>query len=151
MSVTPDYGLHITTRGCRAATGADVGAGKPNVFLAEDDPLLRRALVRWLQLDGYRVVAAESGRVLLEYMLELPVSEPESGDVLVTDVDMPGLDGFQLVDRLQVAGWRLPVVFMTGDPSADVQRRARELRALGFLPKPFSLGELTGAVESAAR
>ncbi len=147
MSVSTDFGLEAATR----IPDASPGEEKRCVFLAEDDPILRRAVVRWLQLDGYRVIAAESGRVLLEYMLELPVSDPESGDVLVTDIDMPDLDGFQLVDRLQVAGWRLPVVFMTGDPSVDAQRRARELRALGFLPKPFSLGELTGAVGSAAR
>src|SRR6266700_4669083 len=147
MSVTPDFRLNESTRIPVPSPGGD----KPCVFLAEDDPTLRRALVRWLQLDGYRVIAAENGRVLLEYMLELPLSNPESGDVLVTDIDMPDLDGFELFDRLQVAGWRLPVVFMTGNPSVDAQRRARELRALRFLPKPFSLGELTGAVERAAR
>ena len=150
MSVTPDFGLDGSTRST-STPGASPDAEKPCVFLAEDDPILRRAVVRWLQLDGYHVIAADSGRSLLEYMLELPISDPGSGDVLVTDVNMPGLDGFQLVERLQVAGWQLPVVFMTGDPSVEAQRRARELRALAFLPKPFSLGDLSGAMESAAR
>ena len=147
MSVTPDFGLQGSTN----VRDISPGTEKPCVFLAEDDAILRRAVVRWLQLDGYHVIAAENGRVLLDYMLELPVSDPDSGDMLVTDVDMPGLNGFQLVERLQVAGWSLPVVFMTGDPSVEAQRRARELHALGFLPKPFSLGDLSGAMEGAVR
>jgi CheY-like chemotaxis protein len=88
------------------------------VFIAENDPFMRKLLARRFEAEGHHVIAAENGRIMLDYFLEMPQPAPGSGDVLITDVDMPEMGGFELVDRARDAGWALPVIFITGNPSS---------------------------------
>lgn len=119
------------------------------VFLAEADPFMRRLLTRRFQAAGHDVIAAENGRSMLEYLHELPRPTGASGDVLVTDVEMPEMGGFELVDRARAAGWSMPVVFLKANPSPEELRSSMERQALRFLTKPLSVGDLLGAVAGA--
>jgi CheY-like chemotaxis protein len=118
------------------------------VFIAEEDPFMRKMLVRCFEKEGRDVIAAANGRILLEYMKGLPRPGSDSGDVLLTDVEMPEIGGFDLMDELRSQGWTLPVVFMSGYPSFEVMRRAQERNAHCFFMKPFSLQELSKAVDT---
>jgi DNA-binding response OmpR family regulator len=121
------------------------------VFIAEADPFTRKLLARRFAAEGHDVILAENGSIMLDYFLEMPRPAPGSGDVLITDVEMPEMGGFELVDRARAAGWTLPVVFVTGDPSIDVLRGAQDRRAVRCLARPFSLGELVGTIDAVAK
>jgi FixJ family two-component response regulator len=71
---------------------------------------------------------------------------------LITDVQMPGLSGIELQDRLIADGHNIPIIFITAYPEEQVRARAQESGAFGFFSKPFDedrfIGCLTRAVSS---
>ena len=114
------------------------------VHIVEDDESFRKALERRLTQAGYDVAVYPSAKDLLD---NLP-NDGELGCVLL-DVQMPGMTGPELQDRLQLLGSILPIVFMTGNP--DVRTAVRTIKggAQDFLTKPLSSEELLGAIERA--
>jgi len=121
--------------GPSSSTNPPKGEETGSILLVDDDPLIRRGLER--ALSGYRVRTAESGeRALLELELERP-------DLVVTDVDMPGLDGLALYRE---ALGRFPelvgrFLFVTGDETS----LGDELEA-SVLKKPFGASALRKAI-----
>jgi PAS domain S-box-containing protein len=108
------------------------------VLVVEDEPLGRRVLAQLLERAGYRVLVAGSG--------EEALAEAARGgalDVLLTDVEMAGIPGTELAERLQAIHPRLHVVFMTGHD-------AGRLRGRPALLKPFSRDALLRAVAAEA-
>jgi CheY-like chemotaxis protein len=86
-----------------------------------------------LLLEGLEVLEAEDGRVgLARACLETP-------DLVVTDVAMPGLDGFELAEALRRddSTAQIPLIFLSGELSADNEARARSIGALAYVTKPF--------------
>jgi two-component system cell cycle response regulator DivK len=117
----------------------------PNVLLVEDDPAGRRLYARWLIDAGFRVDEAHNGLQALERALE---SVP---DVVVTDLDIPGIDGFELTRRLRrdARTQHVPVLAVTGYAAfAADPARARRAGCDAVLPKPCSPEELETAVRS---
>ena len=70
---------------------------------------------------------------------------------LITDVQMPGLSGLDLQDRLIARGHCIPIIFMTGYPDDNVRARALKAGAVCFLNKPFSLDHFIGCIEKALK
>jgi len=108
-------------------------AGPPTVLVADDSKVVRVKTGRLLEKQGWRVLLAEDGQAALQWL------QSESPDLLVTDVEMPGLDGFELTRRLRAsARWaRLPVIMVT---SSDDKHRD-EAFAIGvnvLLGKPYA-------------
>jgi FixJ family two-component response regulator len=68
-----------------------------------------------------------------------------------TDVQMPGLSGLDLQDRLIARGHCIPIIFMTGYPNEYVRARAMKAGAVCFLNKPFSLDHFIGCIEKALK
>jgi CheY-like chemotaxis protein len=104
------------------------------VLVVEDEPLGRRVLTQLLERAGYRVRVAGSG--------EEALAEAASGgplDVLLTDVEMAGIPGTELAERLLQSHPHLRVVFMTGHD-------AGRLRGRPALLKPFSRDALLRAI-----
>jgi FixJ family two-component response regulator len=104
----------------------------PIVHIVDDDASLRRAIGRLLQGFGYRVALYESAAQLLD---KLPSAE--SGCLLL-DIEMPGLDGLQLQDRLTEMGNVLPIVFLTAHGDIPMSVHAIKAGAQEFLCKPVS-------------
>ena len=107
--------------------------GPPTVLVADDSKVVRVKTGRLLEKQGWRVLLAEDGQAALHLL------QTESPDLLVTDVEMPGLDGFELTRRLRAsARWaRLPVIMVT---SSDDKHRD-EAFAVGvnvLLGKPYA-------------
>jgi two-component system cell cycle sensor histidine kinase/response regulator CckA len=116
------------------------------VLLVDDDASARSAFQRVLEREGYSVVAAANGEEALQLLgrTHVPV------DVLVTDVQMPGMLGDALVVEVRRAWPELPVLFISGEASfarlpGDAGGRSR------FLLKPFGPEELAGSVASLLR
>lgn len=113
------------------------------VLLVEDEAPVRAFASRALQLRGFTVLEAESA----EAALDLLADETLKVDVFVTDVVMPGLDGPSWVRSALVARPDVKVVFVSGyaeETFGDAQAR---IANSVFLPKPFSLNELTETVQ----
>jgi FixJ family two-component response regulator len=70
---------------------------------------------------------------------------------LITDVQMPGLSGLDLQDRLIARGHCIPIIFMTGYPNDSVRARAMKAGAVCFLNKPFDEDHFIGCIEKALK
>jgi FixJ family two-component response regulator len=113
------------------------------VHVVDDEPRLLKALSRLLGAEGFSVRAfASAPEFLAEYC---------ATDVgcLVLDVAMPGLDGFELQQRLTHAGVLLPIIFLTGHGDIPMSVRAIKAGAVDFLTKPVNDADLIHAVKSA--
>lgn len=113
--------------------------------LTVDDSASMRALLRAaLTSRGYTVTQAEDGVAALEW---LSVS-PEEVDVIVTDINMPRMDGFGLIEALreQVRFRDCPILVLSTESSADKKARARSAGATGWIVKPFDADKLDSAL-----
>lgn len=112
----------------------------PLIHVVDDDESYRAALARLLEASGYRVALYASAAQLLER------SPPAEAGCILLDVQMEGLTGLDLQERLAAAGNRLPIVFLTGHPDVPSSVRAMKAGAEDFLTKPASKEVLLAAV-----
>ena len=118
---------------------------KGRVLLVDDETALLEVWGEILAAAGWTVETASNGARALEILLR------GSFDTILTDIDMPGLDGLQLLRAIRTRDLDVPVVLMTGHPRTETAIEAVEQGALRYLVKPFSADTLTNAVEAAAR
>jgi two-component system cell cycle sensor histidine kinase/response regulator CckA len=113
------------------------------VLLVEDEAPVRAFAVRALRMRGYTVLEADSGEAALELLeaLDTPV------DLIVTDVILPGKDGPTWVREAVESRPETRVVFVSGYAEDAFGEQKALIPGSVFLPKPFSLGELTSLVE----
>ena len=119
---------------------------RPTVLVVDDEPLVRRVASAILRLHGFHVVEAEDGSIGLEVL-----GDPEQQvDVVLLDLSMPGLDGWETLAALRDRGSTVPVVLTSGfDLGASPSDSVEERGAQGFLPKPFNREQLVAALEAA--
>jgi len=113
-------------------------------WVVDDDDSVRWVMERALSQDGITVRCFERAEPMLE---ALETSQP---DVLVTDVRMPGIDGLEVVHRLDAKGIHLPVIVMTAHSDLDSAVAAYQAGAFEYLPKPFDIDEAVALVRRAA-
>jgi PAS domain S-box-containing protein len=128
----------------RAAPSRDVVRGNAVVLVVEDEPLVRQTVSFSLQRLGHRVLEATNGRDALRVWDE----RRDGIDLVITDMVMPGgMSGVQLVERMREARPGLRAIVMSG---YSLQLSSERLPpGIAFLPKPFSLAALSGAVDQA--
>lgn len=114
------------------------------ILLVEDEENVRRVTGRLLERLGFRVLLASSA----EEALELYEGRGVRPDLVLTDVVMPGLTGFELAERLRAADPDLPILFTSGYTSRELGRTP-DAPPSPFLPKPFSMEELDRSVREA--
>jgi CheY-like chemotaxis protein len=125
----------------------DASVSSPKVLIVEDDPLLALDLMALLERAGFQVLGvAESGEQALVLVRVRPV------DVVVMDVDLSEgggrLDGVQTATQI-VESSTASVVFVTGEPPADVDRRCRSIGGARVISKPYDDNTLVTAVRRA--
>lgn len=105
----------------------------PLVLLAEDDRDSREMYALALEMAGFRIVQADSGRQALARVAEA------APDVVVTDLNLPDVDGYELCERLKgdPRTSHMPVVFLTGASFGDELDRAKRAGCARVLIKPF--------------
>lgn len=113
------------------------------VQIVDDDAAVRRALERLLRAVGFEIVAYDTALGFLDAAREL------SGGCVLLDVRMPGMDGLELLDRLNRLGFRPPVIVMTGQGDVPTAVRAMKAGAVDFIEKPFNDERLLAAIETA--
>lgn len=120
-----------------------MNAAAPLILVIEDDPDLRRILTLQLDKLGYRTVEAENGRVGFERARE---STP---DLVLLDLMMPELDGFQVLKRLKSldALTEIPVLILTASHDDHHRRKSVSHMANGFMTKPYTIDQLRTEIE----
>lgn len=113
------------------------------VLIVDDDPLILRVVTTVLDLEAYEVVTAETAEVAMKLLPERAV------DVVVSDVMMPGIDGFELCEwiRSDEATAHLPVVLLTARDGDQDRVRGREVGGDAYLSKPFSPLDLIETID----
>jgi DNA-binding response OmpR family regulator len=122
-------------------------AEQPTVLLVEDDPTLRSTLAFNLRREGYTVFAADDG----ERAMNVIRDHQDKLDLLVLDVMLPGINGYQVLRHVRQRGLQVPVLMLSA--RADEQDRidGLELGADDYVVKPFVLRELLARIRAALR
>ena len=120
-----------------------MGLPAPLVYIVDDDESVRRSLARLLKSNGHNCQTVASARDFLECDIErVPVC-------LILDLQMPGMDGFELQNKLNVDGRVIPIIFLTGHGDISKSVRAMKAGASDFFTKPVRGSVLLHAVEEA--
>lgn len=117
-------------------------AANQKVLVVDDDEHILRSLSQYLELEDFNVVSASSGVEALEKFTT------EKPDLVVLDVMMPGMDGFQVLETLRKDAHKpnVPVLMLTArDQHADIMK-GYQMGATSYLIKPFNLDELVDAI-----
>ena len=120
---------------------------RPRILVVDDDEALLKTVSWILKEHGYDVIAVPGSRLLLE---ELETSVP---DLLLLDIMMPDLDGFEVLERLRGdERYRdLPVLMISAMPPEEAAVRTLGLGASDFVPKPFRVRELLARIQAQLR
>jgi DNA-binding response OmpR family regulator len=125
-------------------SNADVGGAQRRILLVDDEPDLLRAVRLYLEDQGYLLFTAENGQDALEAVrTRLP-------DLVVLDVRLPDLDGFEVLHRLREAS-NVPVIMLTVQGEEADRVRGLRLGADDYLAKPFSQRELAARIAAVLR
>lgn len=116
-----------------------------HLLIVDDEENLSSMLAAALQHHGFEVTTASNGREALDVV---PSARP---DMILLDVMMPDLDGFEVCRRLRADGDRTPVLFLTARDSTEDKVRGLTLGGDDYLEKPFSLDELVARTEAVLR
>lgn len=117
---------------------------RPLILAVDDQELVLKLLRVNLSLEGYHVVTASNGMSALELLEEY---EPE---LVILDIMMPGLDGFQVLDLIRQR-CNVPVIMLTAKCEETTLRDALVLGADDYVTKPFSILELAARVRAKLR
>lgn len=115
------------------------------VLVIDDDEKITALIRRSLAFEGYAVETARSGAEGLKKVLD---NEP---DLIVLDVMMPELDGWEVIRRLRAGGLKMPVLMLTAKDEVTDRVRGLDLGADDYLVKPFALEELLARVRALLR
>ena len=113
------------------------------VCVVDDDKSVRLALNRLMRKHGYDSLGFPSGRECLDG------TEVDQADVVIIDVSMPGMDGFELHTLLRASGRSIPTIFISAFADRQYVARAESVGAVTLLSKPCKEADLLHAVESA--
>jgi len=118
------------------------------ILVIDDEAEVRRAVASFLRGLGHEVLSAANGREAIATLATGPV------DLLVTDINMPEMDGIEIVSSLREAASQVPIIAMSGGGLFDKGMLLDSAQALGAdraLEKPFDLEELRRAVDELTR
>lgn len=110
--------------------------------MVDDDDAVRESIRMLLEIVEYEVKVYPLAAALLDMI-------PSPPGCVLTDLNMPDMDGFELRHRLREAGCQLPVILMTGMGDPLIHERARSEGVTEVLDKPFKMAGLVAAIERA--
>ena len=115
------------------------------ILIAEDDPLLADGLIRALRDSGYATDSVRDGRAADTALLT------QQFDLLILDIGLPGLDGFEVLRRARERKLDVPVLILTALDAVENRVRGLDLGADDYLVNPFELSELEARVRALTR
>lgn len=118
-------------------------ASKGLISIVEDDESLRLALEGMMRCVGYSASGYRSAEQFLDD------DAASASDCIITDIQMPGLSGIELTQRLRAQGRSVPVIMITARTEAGIEQKALASGAACFLRKPFEMDALIACIEDA--
>ncbi|MGJ7516990.1 response regulator transcription factor [Pseudomonas baetica] len=115
------------------------------IAVVDNDESVRMALDSLLRSSGYKVQTYGGAR---EFLFS---DGPGTTSCLISDIQMPDMDGIRMYEELATLGIHIPVIFITGNPDAQRQPGAPCREPIAFLPKPFSTDKLLNCIEIALK
>jgi FixJ family two-component response regulator len=115
----------------------------PLISIVDDDGIVRGAIESLVKSYGFLVCTFASADAFLQSPLR-----PETS-CLISDVQMPDIDGVELQSRLADLGLKIPMIFITAYPDDDTRARVLSAGAVGFLHKPFDAQSLIRCIHDA--
>ncbi len=117
------------------------------ILVIEDDPLIRHSITRILAGQNYEVFAAQDGFSGLE------MAKEKSPQIILCDIMMPGMDGYTVLKELRKnpSTETIPFIFLSAKGDRLSLRHGMDLGADDYIPKPFTIAELTGTIEARLR
>lgn len=115
-----------------------------DLLIVEDDDQFREMSTEWMRRKGHRVESAANAQAALKHC------ERQQFDVVLADMNMPGLSGLELLQRLKSEGNESEVIILTGQATVQTAVEAMKLGACDYLTKPFPLTELEHRCRQAA-
>lgn len=119
----------------------------PKTILTVDDSPSIRMLLRYALIgQGYAVAEAEDGVAALEWL-----AANAAPDAMITDINMPRMDGFDLVEAVRARGQHkgMPIFVLSTESSDEKMARARNAGADGWIVKPFNPAQLVSVIRDA--
>ncbi len=116
-----------------------------HILLVDDDDDLRTSLEAFLRVRKHTVRALRTGK---EALVDLDAFRPQ---LVISDIQMPGMDGIELLRRIRAHDEDLPVILMTVERTVDTATEALRNRAYDYLEKPIDLRTLASCVEKVER
>ncbi|HEV8087611.1 MAG TPA: response regulator, partial [Actinomycetota bacterium] len=121
------------------------GSAVARVLVVDDEPAIADLVSTTLRYEGFETTTAGDGRAALEAV------EAFRPDLLVLDVMLPDLDGFEVQRKLIDRGLRVPVLFLTARDATEDKVRGLRVGADDYVTKPFSLEELVARIRAILR
>jgi CheY-like chemotaxis protein len=115
------------------------------ILLVDDEDIVRRSAGRVVRQAGHRVIFARSGKEALQIYAE---TQPRP-DLVLMDLNMPGMTGDQAFKELKAMDPDAPVVFVSGYWDGELERELLSMGALGFVQKPYEAATLRDAIVQA--
>ena len=120
-----------------------ISLGTPLISVVDDDQVVREATADLIEALGYEAITFASAEEFLDS------GQLESTACLITDLQMPGIDGLELQRRLVATGYTTPMIFITAFPKEGARDNALQAGAVAFLVKPFEEASLISSIEMA--
>jgi len=114
---------------------------RPIISIVDDDDSIRVAAGDLVTSLGFVALTFASAEAFLQS------GDATRASCLITDIQLPGMSGLDLQDRLRAVGYRLPIIVITAFPEPKLKRRAEAAGAVAFLVKPFDGRELIARIE----
>ena len=115
------------------------------VLLVDDDEGFMKALAEHIDVWDVRWEVASSGEMAVSMI------EGKAPDIMVLDLNLPGMGGLEVLNRVKTELPHLPIIILTGQRSDAVEVDARRLGAFDYLRKPVQIGDLMQSIEKAAK
>lgn len=115
----------------------------PLVWIIDDDRSIRWVLEKAIQKENFGIRSFESGEGVLEQL------EKEIPDVIISDIRMPGIDGLELLSRINKQAPEVPVIIMTAHSDLDSAVASYQSGAFEYLPKPFDMNDAVALTKRA--
>ncbi|MGN0596578.1 MAG: response regulator transcription factor [Ruminiclostridium sp.] len=107
-----------------------------NIMVVEDDIQMRRLLCTVLTKNGYNAIGAENGAAALEIL------DKEIVDLIISDIMMPEMDGYELTRQLRDAGFNMPILMITAREDFESKQKGFSLGSDDYMVKPIDVNEM---------
>jgi DNA-binding response OmpR family regulator len=116
-----------------------------HLLVVDDEETVTRVVKRTLEVEGYKVTTANTGNAALEVLENL------TPDLVLLDINMPGLNGYQTLERIKEHNDDIPVIMLTAVQDVTAVDKSLNLGADDYIRKPFRSGELVARVKARLR